>query len=130
MSHKTWACCQLFKLVIKLHSHLQPLHVGGQQSLQIPHHSVLYFCHPVGWYCMRTLICILLRRALQSTFPELTACTSSSQHGYSHLCPASKSSLYSLDIRIVMIKYVHTYIYIYVCVLQLKTFTKSPFVEM
>lgn len=72
----------------------------------------------------------LLRRALQSTFPELTACTSSSQHGYSHLCPASKSSLYSLDMRIVRIKYVHTYIYIYVCVLQLKAFTKSPCVEM
>lgn len=97
---------------------------GRTTAAPDPHHSLLYFCHPVGWYCMRTLICILLRRALQSTFPELTACTFPSQHGYSHFCPASKSYLYFLDMRIVRIKYVHTHIYIYVCVLQFKVSPK------
>lgn len=62
----------------------------------------------------------LWQLGLQGSFPMLVTCTSSFWHGYSHICPSSKSCLYSLEMMTVRIKYIHTCICIYVSVLLLK----------
>lgn len=78
VSHPMWACGQLLKLTVQ--TTLPPAAPPARRKTVAPRFSTtqcsIYFCHPVGWYCIRTL-----RTRPAKHFPKLATCTSSFWHG-------------------------------------------------